>query len=63
MRVQLLTGKRWFIWLVFEPRDLWVGAYWNRVIHTASDGHWTTFDLYVCLLPCLPLRFHRRSRP
>jgi hypothetical protein len=32
----------------FEPRDVWVGIYWN----------WpgpVRFDLYICLLPMLPL--------
>jgi hypothetical protein len=31
----------------FEPRDLWVGLYWDR-----STFHW---HIYLCLLPLLPL--------
>jgi hypothetical protein len=36
---------RWqFEW---RPRDLWIGAYWKRIGNC--------IDLWVCLLPCLPL--------
>jgi hypothetical protein len=35
--------------LLFEPRDLWVGVYWN-----VPEGGWRRrVDLYVCLLPTL----------
>ena len=34
--------------LRFEPRDLWIGVYWDR-----RPG---ALVLYVCLLPLLPLR-------
>jgi hypothetical protein len=35
---------RWF----FEPRDIWVGAYWTR----ADDR---SLKVYICLLPMLPI--------
>lgn len=35
---------------VWEPRDLWVGVYWVK----ESNG----LILFVCALPCLPLRLH-----
>lgn len=37
--------------LLWEPRDLWIGAYWT------ADGpnHWL---LYICILPMLPIRLH-----
>jgi hypothetical protein len=38
--------------LLFEPRDLWVGAYWNR---QRERCEWM---VYVCLIPCLPIRIH-----
>lgn len=39
---------------VFEPRDVWVGVFWND-----AEG----FRLiYVCLLPCLPIVFCWRMR-
>lgn len=36
--------------IVFEPRDLWVGAYWRR-----ESGE---FFLYLCVIPMMPIRFH-----
>lgn len=35
--------------LKFEPRDIWVGIFWQRI----APG----LEVYVCLLPMLPLRF------
>lgn len=37
--------------LLWEPRDLWIGAYWTR---NGSDH----LFVYLCLLPTLPIRFH-----
>ena len=31
----------------FEPRDIWVGVFWDR----RDDGVW----LYICLVPCVVL--------
>ncbi len=36
-------------WL-FEPRDLWVGAYWKR--YPAG------LQVYICLLPALPVSLY-----
>lgn len=38
-----------------EPRDIWVGVYWNR----QPDE----LRVYVCIIPCLPvlLTFRRRA--
>lgn len=33
----------------FEPRDLWVGLYWEH----REFERWV---FYLCLVPCLPLR-------
>lgn len=44
--------------LLWEPRDLWVGAYWDfkqPVPCEECTEHWT-LDVYVCLIPVLPLR-------
>lgn len=38
--------------LEFNPRDLWIGAYWKR-----SEGG--GLDVWVCLVPALPLHFSR----
>jgi hypothetical protein len=38
-------------WL-FEPRDIWIGVYWNSERH----GGWRELTVWVCLLPMLPIR-------
>lgn len=35
--------------LEFKPRDAWIGVFWKR----ARDGRYT--DIWICLLPMLPL--------
>lgn len=34
--------------LILEPRDLWVGVYWN------TRAGFT--EVYTCAIPCLPIR-------
>lgn len=41
--------RDWNLDFKFEPRDLWIGVYWNR------DGN--CLDIYVCVLPCLLAHF------
>jgi hypothetical protein len=38
---------RWF----FEPRDIWIGVFWDRAIDDS-------LKVYVCLIPMLPLLLH-----
>lgn len=46
----------------FNPQDLWVGAYWERRHAAACDYHdvpgINTLDVWVCLVPMLPIKFH-----
>ena len=39
---------------IWEPRDLWIGLYWVK----ESEG----LILFLCLLPCLPLRLHFKKK-
>ena len=53
-------GKTLFRWpktnnvLLFEPRDLWVGIHWRT--HYSDRPGWL-LEVYVCIIPMLPLRF------
>lgn len=38
----------------FEPRDLWVGVFWDR----RPDG----VHFYVCLVPCIVVHWVRGRR-
>lgn len=42
--------------IFFEPRDIWVGVFWDR----RDDG----LRLYICIVPCVPilLTFSRDTR-
>ncbi len=67
------TRRRWFIRVEWKPQDLWVGAFWKSLFDHASywpagtpttnqhgeKGRWirTHLDVYVCLLPMVPLHF------
>lgn len=53
--------------LKFEPRDLWVGVYWNfdsisRTIMTGFFGgnFHKYLAVYICILPMLPIKLEFR---
>jgi hypothetical protein len=54
-------GSRVWWCVLWEPRDAWIGVYWTRVKGTG----WTrALDIYVCVLPFLPLKLQiRRMLP
>lgn len=40
--------------LEFKVEDMWVGVFWKRI----TPSH---FDLWICLLPCLPVHYSSRK--
>jgi hypothetical protein len=43
----------------FEPRDLWIGVYWNCVARVPGDPNDTyevyeVYEVWVCVIPTLP---------
>lgn len=45
-----------------EPRDLWIGIYWNYKNKGHFFGKWQRqFDLYICLIPMIPLHIRWHS--
>ncbi len=46
---------RWSVRVCWEPRDLWVGVYWDK------PG--TRLYIYVCVIPCVPIKFTRWAKP
>jgi hypothetical protein len=36
----------------FEPRDLWIGAYWD----TYHEAGKKMLDVYICIIPMLPIQ-------
>lgn len=44
--------------LLWEPRDLWVGVYWDRPLplDIGYGFKLRTLFIYVCLVPCLPIK-------
>ena len=45
--MKVFFSEKCRIEVCFEPRDLWVGCFWNRT----GEG----LKIYVCLMPCLPV--------
>lgn len=42
-------GEKRGLFLLFEPRDMWIGIYWKL---DCTHGH-----VYLCILPMLPILF------
>jgi hypothetical protein len=37
----------------FEPRDIWIGCYWN--LAKSVESKYRRLDVYICVLPMLPI--------
>lgn len=35
--------------LYFEPRDLWIGVYWDKEEHPFED----ILNIYICVIPTI----------
>ena len=46
--------------LEFKPQDCWVGVFWRRVLIVSGPMFRT--DVWICLLPMLPLHFWWQRR-
>lgn len=45
----------WQLSLEFKAQDMWLGAYWKLTEETLDFALVRTLDVWVCLLPCLPV--------
>jgi hypothetical protein len=44
--------------LLFEPRDLWIGVFWDKEKYFHSEPHkFERLVIYVCTIPMLPIRY------
>lgn len=46
----IAVNSRWRVRLEFKAADAWIGAYWVN-----HGGYW---DVWLCLLPFLPIHFY-----
>ena len=54
--MQLLRKENLRVSFKFEPRDLWIGVYWDQPdIHPVLG--FAGINIYVCILPTLPIKF------
>lgn len=51
--------------LEWKPQDLWIGIFWRRDPYAVEQPlAFRRYDIWLCLLPCLPLHFTwYRERP
>lgn len=63
-----IERRRVRVALEFKPEDLWIGVHWKRSSIGAWDasGQWCgsgarVLDVWVCLVPMLPVHVHVES--
>jgi hypothetical protein len=42
----------------FEPRDIWIGVYWDKESYfiPLPLEKWTVVRVYICLIPLFPIK-------
>jgi len=60
----------WRIALEFKIQDLWIGVFWDKSAEVVPQGKPTfalpvcdRLDIWICLIPCLPIHLCRISNP
>jgi hypothetical protein len=38
--------------------DLWIGIFWRRQTLPMDESSTSDLEIWVCLIPCLPIRIH-----
>jgi hypothetical protein len=48
----------------FEPRDIWIGVFWDRSyeLNNSPVGLYTQYylDIYICIIPLLPIKIRSK---
>ncbi len=53
---RLISGNLWTLWIMWEPRDLWVGVFWKQKDYEFKSRTQRITDIYICFIPCIPIR-------
>ncbi len=53
-RYGVALGRLWMQWPHFEPRDLWIGLFWDHPYY--EMGHQRR-NFYVCVIPTIVFTF------
>lgn len=61
IRTRRRNGTRWSVQLEFKLSDFWIGGFWNAT--KGPDHRWAVLDVWVCLVPCVPIHFFFNRRP
>ena len=49
--------KRWTWEIKFEPRDVWIGVFWQKGLRVRPPKVYWHF--YICILPMVPIHIYQ----